>query len=163
MKLKKIIIKKYDKIFKIFEMLKPPSHFVYNIYLPSALKTSKVELIIRSQFALPIKDILPFLVGLTSINDLPNLKLSTWYDISVYKDSMLFPWMTSVLVHSFLFYTFFYETAFLFFHNFKHKTYEIETQLGKPKQKKLVDLNCFKNFYIPFIYFLVFESLKYKP
>lgn len=158
MKLKKIIIKKYDKDFEAF---KNPPCFIYSFFSLTFFKKYNLELTIVSKFRSPlygpllkfttIKDISPFSISSEKIKPI----YKNWDSIEIH--TYLPSWTTSILVHCFLFYTFFYEIAFSVTHDFSHKTYILET-IEKKETKYL----GFKNFYFPFIYFLTFKALKFK-
>ena len=151
MKLKKIIIKKYDEDFEAFEN---PPRFIYNFFSLAFCKKYNLELTITSKFKLPL---FGPLLEFTTIKDISPFSISVykdWDSIEIY--TYLPSWVTSILVYCFLFYTFFYKTAFSISHDFSHKTHTLET-IEKKETKYL----GFKNFYLPFIYFLTFKALEY--
>jgi len=154
MKLKKIIIRKYDKNLKVFEN---PIRFIYDFYSFRFLKVFKLKLDITSDFKTIIyqtllkfsvrKSISPFSISLRKINILTDDvycdKIETYTHTS-------FCCTTSILVHCFLFYTFFNKISFFITHNLIHGIDELSIRLKR----------LFKNFYIPFIYFIAFKSVE---
>ena len=148
MKLKKIIIKKYDKDFEVF---KNPCHFIHDFYYEVKRFYSGFQLRGKVFFKFSL------IKYLSNIDKLP-IRADEYNRTEFY--AYVFPWITSILVHSFFFYTFFYEIAFLIEHGFAHKTYELETLNYDPETGIPTETACFKNFYYPFIYFLAFKSVE---
>ena len=157
MKLKKIIIKKYDKDLGIF---KKPYCFIHNFYSFYSFKfidlvtISKFGKFYRSSFEefRIHKNISPLSI---SLNDIGILTYRIdWGSIRTY--TYIPSLVTSILVHSFLFYTYFYKTSFFMSHAFRNEIFKLRTVVGKTQKL----YSCYKNFYFPFIYFLTFKSLK---
>ena len=165
MKLKKIIIKKYDKDLKIF--IFPPVFTYRFVSLESVLKFKfdlKIFLEIGSQFEkvdFPVPKIHLFINKVLNPFFISSEALSP---ISIYSETIsrhkiefcnfLHSWTTPVLVHCFFFYTYFYKTfsESRFFRN------EIDNVAIQISEKFY--FYSFKNFYFPFIYFLAFKSLE---
>jgi len=154
MKLKKIIIKHYDKNFGVF---KNPCYFIHNFY---ESKSFKFIFIINS-FRRYRKSLILLIYKNMNIRKL--IKAFGWDRTKSYSYAHTFLLTTSSLVHSFLFYTFFYKMPFVIAHDFEHKIDKLETEVYNSKMKIMIKPSYFKNFYYPFIYFLAFKSLKYKP
>jgi len=154
MKLKKIITKKYDKG---FELLKTPSRFSHDFYYFTYSKS----LIIFSIFNLYQKRLSKLMINKCMART-NKLIVKNYYERKrTY--TYTFPLTISILVHFFLFCTFFFKTYLLLSCHFRHEVYKLEIAVYfyEPKKKtKIKTTNHFKNFYIPFIYFLAFKSLE---